>query len=245
MRDDGVGFDLVARVPGGFPRHEWSLDLGDAIHNLRSAFDAVAWGMAHFRGDRPAKPRAVSFPICEVESQWRLALKSWVGDLPSAFQKRILALQPFTYAPAGGASILSLLHDLDVQDKHREMLSVSVNLSGLDFNGAYEYRDASPAESPRLDLDPDVEFGNGAVLGTFHAGAPIKQIGETFLRPAVAVQLPYRDLTLDVMPFLENLLTETRRYLDILHLGLDKRSDGVPAPPAKEAEQGGLASGEE
>lgn len=42
LREDRLGIDLVARVPKGIPKHEWSLDLGDALHNLRSAFDAVA-----------------------------------------------------------------------------------------------------------------------------------------------------------------------------------------------------------
>ncbi|HEY9308181.1 MAG TPA: hypothetical protein VIP82_10310, partial [Microbacterium sp.] len=127
LSEDRQGIDLVARVPRGIPKHEWSLDLGDALHNLRSAFDAVAWGMATFKDASPTNPRKVTFPICEEEKQWNEAVKTWVSEIHPEFQERLRIMQPFTYA-AGGLSVLSMLHGLDIQDKHRDILTVSADL---------------------------------------------------------------------------------------------------------------------
>lgn len=219
LREDRQGFDLVARVPRGIPKHEWSLDLGDALHNLRSAFDALAWGMAHFGEARPTRPKRVSFPICEDEEQWEEAVRNWIGEIPPEFQERLRIMQPFTYAP-GSMTVLSVLHALDIQDKHRDILTVSADLHGINLDGSFEYEDHDTQAVPRVEMRPDVKFGDGVVLGTIHAGAPIRMIGRMILRPAMKVQLTYRDSTHDVMPMLQQFVVETRRYLDILLFGL-------------------------
>lgn len=233
LREDRLGIDLVARVPKGIPKHEWSLDLGDALHNLRSAFDALAWGMAHFNDTEPTRPRSVSFPICTEEKQWKKALDDWVGDIHPEFQQRLRILQPFTYIPAGAVSMLPMLHDLDIQDKHRDMLTVSADLQAINLGGSFEYEDHDTTAVPRVEMRSDIKFGDGAVLGTIHAGAPIRMAGQLILRPAMKVQLAYRDTTYDVLPMLQQFVTETRRCLDILLSGLaspDEPADGEWSP---------------
>jgi hypothetical protein len=240
LRKDRLGFDLVTRVPKGIPKHEWSLDLGDALHNLRSAFDAAAWGMAHFNGNEPTRPKSVYFPICTEEKQWTRAVRDWVGELDPELQERLRVMQPLYYMPAGGVSVLSMLHELDVQDKHRDILTVSADVDGIDVGGSFEYEHDTPA-MPQVEMLPDIKFGDGAVLGTIHAGAPIRMVGRMILRPTIKVQLTYRDTTYDVMPMLQQFVTETRRYLDILMFGfaspdLSGATDGsdleVGSPPA-------------
>lgn len=218
--EDLLGIDLVARVPKGIPKHEWSLDLGDALHNLRSAFDAVAWGMAHFNDSAPTRPKSVYFPICIEKKQWEKALNDWVSDIHPVFQERLRILQPFTYMPDGGVSMLSMLHDLDIQDKHRDVLTVSADVQGINLGGSFEYEDHDTPAVPRVDMPSDIKFGDGVTVGTIHAGAPIRMVSQMILRPAMTVQLTYRDTTYDVMPMLQQMLTETRRCLDILLSGL-------------------------
>lgn len=224
LRDDRQGIDLIARVPRGIPKHEWSLSLGDALHNFRSAFDAVAWGMAHFDDAKPARPKQVSFPICENETQWNKAVKSWVGDLHPDFQARLRLMQPFTYAP-GQVTVLSMLHELDIQDKHRDILNVSADLHGINLGGSYEYADPAAQAVPRVEMCSDVRFADGVVLGTIHAGAEIRMPDQVILRPAMKAQLAYRDSTYEVMPMLQQFVVETRRYLDILMHGLASPDD--------------------
>ena len=220
LREDRMGIDLVARVPKGIPKHEWSLDLGDALHNLRSAFDATAWGMAHFRDTEPTHPKSVYFPICTEEKQWKKAIGDWVGEIAPEFQERIRLMQPFTYVPAGQVSMLSILHDLDIQDKHRDILTVTADLEGVNLAGSFQYDDPSAVAFPRVEMKDDAKFGDGVVLGTIHAGAPIQMVGQMILRPAIKVQLVHEGKTFDVMPMLQQFVHETRRHLDILLFGL-------------------------
>lgn len=220
LREDRQGIDLVARVPHGIPKHEWSLDLGDALHNFRSAFDAVAWGMAHFNDAEPARPQRVTFPICEDQKRWKDAVKEWIGDISPEFQERLRIMQPFTYSPEG-VTVLSMLHDLDIQDKHRDILTVSADLHSVNLTGSFEYEDRETPVMPRMEMRPDIKFADGVVLGTIHAGGHIRMgSGDMILRPQVKVQLNYKGATYDVVPMLQQLAVETRRYLDILLCGL-------------------------
>lgn len=219
LREDCEGIDLVARVPRGIPKHEWSLDLGDALHNFRSAFDAVAWGMARFNDAVPTRPKNVTFPICEEEKRWKESVKAWIGDIRPEFQERLRIMQPFTYAP-GDVTVLSMLHDLDIQDKHRDILTVSADLQAVNLTGSFEYEDRDTAAMPRLEMHPDVKFADGVVLGTIHAGGHIRMVGEMILRPEIKVQLNYKNSTHDVVPMLQQFAVETRRCLDILLCGL-------------------------
>jgi hypothetical protein len=220
LDEDCLGIDLVARAPNGIPKHDWSLDLGDALHNLRSAFDAVAWGMAHFKDAEPTRPKSVYFPICVDEKQWKKALNDWVGEINPEFQERLRIMQPFTYMQTGGVSILSMLHELDIQDKHRDILTVSADVHEINLGGSFEYEDHDNQAVPRIEMLSDVKFSDGVVLGTIHAGARIRTIGQMILRPAMKVQLTYRDTVYDVMPMLQLFVTETRRCLDVLLSGL-------------------------
>ena len=231
LREDRLGIDLVARVPKGIPKHDWSLDLGDALHNLRSAFDAVAWGMAHYKGAQPTRPKSVYFPICIDEKQWKKALNDWVGEINPEFQERLRIMQPFTYMQTGEVSVLPMLHDLDIQDKHRDILTVSADVQEINFGGSFEYEGHDNQAVPRLEMFSEVGFSDGMVLGTLHTGAPIRTVGELILRPAMKVQLTYRAIVYDVMPMLQQFVTETRRCLDILLFGLAR-----PDAP-EEAEQ--------
>lgn len=228
MREDRQGMDLVARVPKGIPKHEWSLDLGDALHCMRSAFDAVAWGMAHYDDAEPTKPKRVQFPIFDDESRWDDAVRDWISELRPEFQARLRLMQPFNYASTSGSVPfgLSLLHDLDIQDKHKDMLDVSANLNGLLMTGAiFEFEDHDAEANLRLEMYDDVKFTDGAVVGTLHAGATVSKVGKVLLRPTLRVLLSHQSRTYDAGWMLHHLRTETRRYLDILLGGLARPDD--------------------
>ncbi len=220
LRDDRQGLDFVARVPRGIPTHEWALGLGDALHNLRSSLDAAAWGMAHFGGATPTRPKRVSFPVCSDPKEWAAAVKDWVGELPPDLRNRLQVLQPYTYG-LGQPSVLTILHELDIQDKHRDMLTVSCDLGAINIDGSFRYEDETTDAVPRLEMLEGRRFADGVILGTLHAGATVATIGQTILRPAVRVQLVYQSQTFDVPAMVQQFVDETRRYLDILMAGLE------------------------
>lgn len=221
LREDRQGIDLVARVPRGIPTQQWALMLGDALHNLRSAFDAFAWGIAHFDGRQPSKPKAVQFPVCVDEKQWIDATNAWVGELDPQFKDRIKLIQPFTFAEPGVTSVLKMIHDLDIEDKHKEFVTVSADLNGFAFDGVYfDYEDHAADATPRLDMRTGVKFADGVVLGTLHAGASIKALGPMILRPSISVQLTWEGQTFDVRTILPIFVSETRGCLDMMMHGL-------------------------
>lgn len=220
LRADHQGADFIARVPRGMPTHEWSLDLGDALHNLRSAFDAAAWGMAHFHGATPTHPKKVTFPICDTERKWNDAVNAWVGELQPDFQARLRLLQPFNYQSTS-IFVLSLLHDLDIQDKHRDMLTVSADMHEVMLDGGiFEYEDPLVQANLAFEMGEGVKFTDGAVLGTLHAGATVRQAEPLVLRPTMRIQLTHNGETHEVLSLLHRLRDESRRYLDILFQGL-------------------------
>lgn len=226
LREDRKGLNFVARVPRGIPKHEWALDLGDALHNFRSAFDAVAWGMAHFKDAFPKRPKRVIFPIFNEESKWNDAVREWIGDLLPEFQARLRLVQPFNYT-SDAPDLLTALHDLDIQDKHRDMLLVSANLNHLSFNGAaFEYVDPEAETKVQLEMYEGVTFADGAVLGTLHAGSAVEAVDRMILRPSMQVQLSYGGQTYDAVTLLRQFRDETRRYLDILLGGWTTEEEG-------------------
>ena len=233
LREDSQGIDLVARVPRAIPTHEWALTLGDALHNLRSAFDAVAWGMAHFAGAEPRNPKKVQFPICDSTSKWNDVVRAWIGELDPQFQERIRVVQPFNYAPQGSHTVLSMLHELDIQDKHKDAMTVAARLQVLNLSGSFEYIDPDSPTDVRIEMNPDTRLEDGAVLGTMYTGAPIRMVGQMLLQPGIQVQLTHGETTHDVMAMLGHLSTESLRYLGMLMHGVvtpDDAPEGGSGP---------------
>lgn len=229
VREDGQNIDLILRVPrGGIPSHEWALTLGDALHNLRSAFDAVAWGMAHYDGAEPKRPRDVMFPIARTEDQWNSAVGKWVGALNPEFQHRLAIMQPYTYAP-GIESVLTLLHDLDIRDKHQNLIYVTTNLEAIELEGGFQYVDEAVEAEVKMTGHEVKGMADGALIATLDAGAQVRREITLHARPVIAMALEHKGETRDVREVLLLLVTETRRCLDILFRGLDTNEPPAPA----------------
>src|SRR6266508_1384209 len=73
-RIDGTPNEYVVdAVPPDFPELvEWGVLLGDAVHDLRTPLDHLAWAMViKHVGPQPPKPRQVQFPIDDETSDFR------------------------------------------------------------------------------------------------------------------------------------------------------------------------------
>ncbi len=96
---------------------EISLILGDAVHNLKSALDILAFGMA---GDKAPEPKRVLFPFSEKPD----GLQGSIGNrqIALAGEKVVAAikeLQPY----AGGDKYLYGIQTLDTRDKHHFIIT--------------------------------------------------------------------------------------------------------------------------
>ncbi|WP_344376059.1 hypothetical protein [Agromyces tropicus] len=118
---------FCARIAHAAPVYEWSLLLSDTIHNYRSALDALAWEVAHLDGrtPHPRHLRRIYFPICRTKKDWEEQVKGPLSSVPNDILERLHAVQPYPFVPVE-EGIFVILHELDIEDKHRGLLRADV-----------------------------------------------------------------------------------------------------------------------
>ena len=106
-----------------------SLILGDAVHNLRSALDHLAWQLVEAGGRIP--DRDTMFPICQIPKNYAAALKGGKikGVHPNA-EKLISAMQPY---PTRDQTLWEI-NRLDIGDKHQLIVTVALLYKGWAVN---------------------------------------------------------------------------------------------------------------
>ena len=109
------------------PLTEWSVILGEIVHNARSALDHLVYQLAVHNG-ADAEASFTTFPICTSRTRYFKARKngrasyrdeSMVG-LTDTQKASIDYLQPFNDSDPDGA-VLAILADLHNTDKHRRI----------------------------------------------------------------------------------------------------------------------------
>lgn len=204
---------LLAEVRSPAPLSQLSLDLGDALHNLRSALDATAWGLATLNNRQPKRPKSVYYPICTTEKEWRTARTNWVDELDEELTKRLLALQPFVLNDPN-PSPLRLLHDLDIVDKHRGLLSANVTAGELRLDGQLSYRDESGEKLPDFSFDSGVELTDGAQIGSITLGDAISVDASFTVGAKVQLVVNLEQATFEVEELAKAALNFTWACLD-------------------------------
>jgi hypothetical protein len=99
---------------------------GEIVHHLRSCFDYVVWALASKNG-LPDTER-VNFPVCQTPEKFNKAVRDGVTKGVSVADRALIeALQPYR-TPDPLNSILKVIHDLDIADKHRLLTVVTHTL---------------------------------------------------------------------------------------------------------------------
>jgi hypothetical protein len=93
--------------------------VGDALHNLRSSLDHLAWQLVLAAGTELPGVHTC-FPIWDPAKRGPKFLKKSVQGMSPDAKKDIADLKPHK----GGDDRLWLLHELDRLDKHREILGI-------------------------------------------------------------------------------------------------------------------------
>lgn len=137
----------------------WSVQIGEIIHNLRSALDHMVYEIAatHAKGNVPA---GTEFPIFVDEARFRSTKRGGglykIRGLPRNAQASIEEIQPFQRKQAPRLHLLWVLQELSNWDKHR-LLHIT--------NVATGARNLSLKPSPGVKVDGEIE--NGAELACF------------------------------------------------------------------------------
>jgi hypothetical protein len=107
----------VINVPDIDPKI--SLMAGDAIHNLRSVLDHLAWKLVEANGKKPTE--ATGFPIFDTPKKYKSGAARKVEGMGQIAIQKIDALHPYK----GRNNELWTLHRLDIIDKHRLILAMA------------------------------------------------------------------------------------------------------------------------
>jgi hypothetical protein len=120
---DGALFKFEFTCNDSLP--EWSLHVGDCIHNLRSALDHLICQLAT-RAGNPTACEWTNFPIfLKDDAAFQKAINRLVAVLPSGAEAELHRAQPHQRRPHDAESDpLFLLSKLDNIDKHRFLLAV-------------------------------------------------------------------------------------------------------------------------
>jgi hypothetical protein len=116
--------------------------IGDAIHNLRVSLDYLAWQLVLAAGGTPGDN--TRFPILEVPptpDRYGQTLPNISPRLPKDMRKALDEVQPYK-RPEPQHHDLAILHQLDINDKHHELL-----IAVLGSNAMAYWGDAMPTSS--------------------------------------------------------------------------------------------------
>jgi hypothetical protein len=97
---------------------------GEVIHHLRTILDYVVWEIASKKSPKNFNQR-IQFPIYETEEKFKNALKNKkLLGIPEKFRDYIESIQPYNTTDPKN-SVIQILHDLDILDKHKLLIVVS------------------------------------------------------------------------------------------------------------------------
>lgn len=149
------------------PVEEWSLILGDVVHNLVSSLDSLAWAICTLDGATPASPNRVYFPADEKESSWKGRVKDLDTMTPEILE-RIRAIQPWTL-PEPRRSVLHIIKALNNEDKHRQLVTLESSVRSV---ASPKLTDGTWTDFSITPSNDDQSLTNGKHLGTIVAAQP-------------------------------------------------------------------------
>jgi hypothetical protein len=130
--NDGVYIFVVERLPT-VPSH-LGLMVGDALHNLRSALDHLAWELVQRGADQnPKRPNDVMFPTYSTLGGFAGNLKRRLPGVGKTEWAIIERYQPYHRIEEPMARDVELLAEFSNTDKHRLIHPVLLGTGSADF----------------------------------------------------------------------------------------------------------------
>lgn len=106
------------------PPLEWSILLGEVLHNLRSALDHVVWQLILHDGGQP-RPKVSGFPVYTDEPSYRRSGRGggqqMIDGIKGPGRSIIDGAQPFAEGQRAKLTALYMLNELWNIDKHRTL----------------------------------------------------------------------------------------------------------------------------
>lgn len=211
------------------PPQLWSLELGDAVHNLRSALDHLAWALVSDFGEK--RPGSwVQFPIFtdDTEDGWtnpKRGARRTLAAIHPVHARMIEGIQPYQWRSIGKDPTqhpLAHLAKLDNDDKHRLLTTLIAKpiISGFDVRPLTDCDVISVTPHLGGPLDED------AVVGEWNAGnfgaAPKVQVETEF---SAHIALPDGTDAVDSLGEIAQYII--RDVLAPLHISIDDKPGAI------------------
>ena len=119
------GRDYVVRVRSIPTPLRFAVLTGEVLHHLRTILDYLIWVLVAHAGGKPSNTH--QFPICRTVKKFEDAINRGTAKGVSAGAAKLIEeAQPFKQAVAHDY-VLTVLHELDIQEKHRLPLVVAAS----------------------------------------------------------------------------------------------------------------------
>lgn len=168
---DGRYLYRVENLPG-IPKR-WSAIVGDALFNIRSALDHLAWQLVLLEGKKPT--RRTQFPILVTQPQDERGRQTPVNVIPALERQDVIdelhRVQPFSEVGPGDNAAqtpLARLAALNNIDKHRLLLTTA---GALDANEMYWGLPEGVASPKFAVMNGPAENGTVVALFMFNGGS--------------------------------------------------------------------------
>jgi len=194
------------------PLIQWSLVIGDCLHNIRSALDHLFWALVllkHPTGSPQGATHAM-FPIYRDVNTFKgkkYQIEEWVGQDITAMLER---MQPF--ASKLDPHPLLFIHENNIEDKHKLLIPV---LGAV--RSAQTLIKTKPGSSPpefKVTQGPNA-LVNGAELGRLIVKSP-ESVVDVYYSPSVRVCLERKAVMFEVVPTLGKLIKDVEKTTDFL-----------------------------
>lgn len=133
-RDPQTGDTVVYMTRVETPPAEIGPIAGDVVHNLRSALDHLACQLVIANGMAPTKQ--TSFPIYDAAAKYHAGQMGKIKGATAAAINEIDQIEPYQ---SGKGHLLWVLHELDIADKHRTLLTSITCLTKAVFPTSSRY----------------------------------------------------------------------------------------------------------
>jgi hypothetical protein len=132
----------IGRIPAIPP--VLSVIIGDAIHNLRVSLDYLMWqlviGCGATPNDKTMFPILMTSPTPNRHGQVRVNVNP---GIPMAMQQALDDIQPYKRVHPRNHE-LAVLHNLDIVDKHRQILLMLIDVNKLGWFGDVDLLTINP-----------------------------------------------------------------------------------------------------
>ena len=193
--DDRRGFKIIiTEFEAPKAVDDWTVLLGEYVHNIRSALDNLAFALARIENDPPKDPGKIAFPIFLEKSKFENNGRDKLSQLPEKAAKLIGMLQPFTRDGSAQhgtpeSDALLLINNLSNSDKHRKPSIIFMAPTKLVHNFLVVFRsdqDAIDSEPHHIKISPG-SLEHGKVLIEYTTNSPVEKVVGSLVGTAVVL----------------------------------------------------------